>query len=284
MFQPVDSVQRLTAAAPDRPVRAAWRTRFGPRAVAILFALAIEILLVLLLLGLAPPLVPPKFVPMATFTLDTAPDPQPDSSEAAQPEADPEEATPPLTAPAPPTPRTDSPPLPPSPAAPTDTAPGPAAPTPPIILLPRDQLAATDIARAPAAPPAAGPPVPRRVYGPPDNRPPSNDTPRVAGSGPNGEPLYAASWYREPYDDELSGYLSTAKGPGWGLIACRTVPDYRVEDCYALGEGPEGSNIARAVLAAAWQFRVRPPRLGGRLKYGEWVAIRIDYGTRARLR
>jgi protein TonB len=97
------------------------------------------------------------------------------------------------------------------------------------------------------------------------------------GTAPNGEPLYAAAWYREPYDSELRGYLSTASGPGWGLIACRTVPDYRVEGCVALDEHPSGSNIARAVLAAAWQFRVRPPRLGGRLQVGEWVRIRIDY-------
>ena len=115
--------------------------------------------------------------------------------------------------------------------------------------------------------------------GPPDTGTPG-DTPRVGGSGPNGEPLYAAAWYREPYESELSGYLSTASGPGWGLIACRTAPDFRVEDCVALGESPTGSNIARAVLAAAWQFRVRPPRIGGRSMVGEWVRIRIDYGLR----
>ncbi len=112
--------------------------------------------------------------------------------------------------------------------------------------------------------------------GPADTRPVS-DTPRVEGTGPNGEPLYAASWYREPYDEELRGYLSTAQAPGWGTIACRTAPDYRVEDCVMVGEYPNGSNIARSALAAAWQFRVRPPRIGGRLQVGEWVRIRIDY-------
>ena len=99
------------------------------------------------------------------------------------------------------------------------------------------------------------------------------------GAAPNGEPLYAASWYREPSDDELRGYLSTASGPGWGLIACRTAPDYRVEDCVGLDEYPYGSQINRAVLAAAWQFRVRPPRRSGRLLVGSWVRIRIDYGV-----
>ncbi|HMN55067.1 MAG TPA: hypothetical protein PKC32_12870 [Sphingopyxis sp.] len=100
------------------------------------------------------------------------------------------------------------------------------------------------------------------------------------GTAPNGEPLYAASWYREPSDDELRGYLSTASGPGWGLIACRTAPDYRVEDCVGLDEYPNGSHINRAVLAAAWQFKVRPPRVGGRVLVGSWVRIRIDYGRR----
>lgn len=112
--------------------------------------------------------------------------------------------------------------------------------------------------------------------GPPDRGFPG-DSERVSGSGPNGEPLYAASWYREPYPDELRGYLSTANSEGWGLINCRTVPDFRVEDCVLEAEYPRGSQIGRAVLAAAWQFRVRPPRVGGRSQVGEWVRIRIDY-------
>ena len=103
------------------------------------------------------------------------------------------------------------------------------------------------------------------------------DTERV-GTAPNGEPLYAAEWYREPRDDMMRDYLSTARGPGWGLIACRTAPDYRVEDCVPLSEYPEGSQINRAVLAMAWEFRVRPPRRGGQPMVGAWVRIRIDYG------
>ena len=112
--------------------------------------------------------------------------------------------------------------------------------------------------------------------GPPDRGFPG-DSQRVGGSGPNGEPLYAAAWYREPYPEELRGYLSTASGPGWGLINCRTVADFRIEDCVLEAEFPRGSQIGRAVLAAAWQFRVRPPRVGGQTKVGEWVRIRIDY-------
>ena len=135
----------------------------------------------------------------------------------------------------------------------------------------------------PASPPKAARPSSGPVYGPPNTgrSPSSRDSERV-GTAPNGEPLYAAAWYREPSDGELRGYLSTASGPGWGLIACRTAPDYRVEDCVGLDEYPYGSQINRAVLAAAWQFQVRPPRLGGRPMVGSWVRIRIDYGTKRR--
>ena len=157
-------------------------------------------------------------------------------------------------------------PRPPEPAAPAPPPP----PTPPLTQLPP----------LPASPPK---PPARPVYGPPDRggSPASRDSERV-GTAPNGEPLYAAAWYREPRDDELRGYLSTASGPGWGLIACRTAPDYRVEDCVGLDEYPNGSQINRAVLAAAWQFKVRPPRIGGQSQVGSWVRIRIDYGNRRR--
>lgn len=171
----------------------------------------------------------------------------------------------------------------PQPVQPEAATPRPAEPrplpAPPLIQLSPAQSAAASAAVRPG-PPRAPVQANRPMMGPPDTSPPSPDSTRVSGSGPNGEPLYAASWYREPYDDELKGYLSTATGPGWALIACRTVPDYRVEDCVKLDEYPNASNIARSVLAAAWQFRVRPPRVGGQLKIGEWVRIRIDYDLR----
>ncbi len=163
----------------------------------------------------------------------------------------------------------------------------------PQLPQPTDPLPA-QVAQPNAPPPPVAAPIPSptnppigvrppsgRVYGPPDRggSSGSRDTERV-GTAPNGEPLYAAAWYREPSDAELRGYLSTASGPGWGLIACRTAPDYRVEDCVGLEEYPSGSQINRAVLAAAWQFKVRPPRLGGRSMVGSWVRIRIDYGRR----
>ncbi|HEX6741358.1 MAG TPA: hypothetical protein VF079_06135 [Sphingomicrobium sp.] len=97
------------------------------------------------------------------------------------------------------------------------------------------------------------------------------------GRGPHGEILYAAEWARRPTDAELGGYLPRNAPDGWGLIACRTIPGNRVDDCVELGQSPPGSHLASAVRQAAWQFRVRPPRRNGRALVGEWVRIRIDY-------
>lgn len=157
----------------------------------------------------------------------------------------------------------------------------PAQPPPPaLIQISPKEMASSNIAAPPKAPgPVAV--IKRGTMGPVDTGGATAyaDTARV-GTAPNGQPLYAAAWVREPYDDEMAGYLQTATGPGWGLIACRTVPDFRVEDCVKLDEYPTGSNIARAALGAAWQYKVRPPRLGGVYKVGEWVRIKIEYGTR----
>lgn len=98
----------------------------------------------------------------------------------------------------------------------------------------------------------------------------------VVGRGPNGEALYAAQWAREPTNAELNGYMPHNSGEGFGLIACKTIPENRVEDCIELDQTP-GSHLASAVRQAAWQFRVRPPRKGGRALIGSWVRIRIDY-------
>ncbi|WP_374594153.1 hypothetical protein [Sphingosinicella sp.] len=241
-----------------RSVPARLRDGFKRRGAGILFALFVEGLLALLLLTLAPS-ISEKVVPMAVFRLDMIRDEEPES-EAEAPETQSAAAQPPELK---------------SPPKPVEPPPVPI--ELPVIQLSREEMAATDIAKLP--PPTA--PAPRPMMGPPAPTF-AGDSQRVDGTGPNGEPLYAASWYREPYDDELAGYLSTARGPGWGLIACRTVQDFRVEDCVALGEYPQGSQIARSVLAAAWQFRVRPPQIGGRAMVGEWVRIRIDYGLERR--
>lgn len=170
----------------------------------------------------------------------------------------------------------------PPPGSPQAVNPVPAPPAPistsaPIIPVSKAQMAEFDLSKVPR--PQTRPAAPGKgQMGPPDQGVPG-DSKRV-GTAPGGQPMYAAAWFREPYDDELSGYLATARGPGWALIACRTAPDFRVEDCVGIDEYPDGSNLQRAVLAAAWQFRVRPPRVGGVSQVGAWVRIRIDYTER----
>ena len=100
----------------------------------------------------------------------------------------------------------------------------------------------------------------------------------VAGRGPQGEVLYKAEWARHPTDTELGGYLPRNADDGFGLIACKTIPGDRVEDCVELDQTP-GSHLASAARQAAWQFRVRPPRRNGVPLVGSWVSIRIDYET-----
>ena len=98
------------------------------------------------------------------------------------------------------------------------------------------------------------------------------------GEGPGGVQLFEAEWYRRPSHAELASYMPPgAPAGGWGLVACKTVENFRVENCQALGESPQGSGFARAVRLAAWQFLVRPPRVNGRSMVGAWVRIRIDY-------
>ena len=168
-------------------------------------------------------------------------------------------------------------------APPKPVEPPPEAPEPPLVELPpgfvrmtRSEYRAADIAGKGSAPRSA-PEGEAAASAESGSRPGDS---AVVGRAPNGEPLYAAEWYRRPRDAELQPYISRrARGPGWGLIACRTVVDHRVEDCQELGEGPRGSGYAGAVRQAAWQFRVRAPRVGGKELVGTWVSIRITYGN-----
>ena len=99
------------------------------------------------------------------------------------------------------------------------------------------------------------------------------------GEGPGGSRLYYAQWYRRPSHAEINGYMPAAGVPrgAWGEIACRTVPNYQVENCRVLDESPHGLGIGRGIQAAAWQFRVLPPRIDGKPLIGAWVRIRIDF-------
>jgi protein TonB len=228
----------------------------GPRAKVGAAELAL-LLLVLLSLGQMRPA--PKTVPMATVSFDTRDFSETPPEPEAKPASDSARSTP---RPVPPRP------------TPEVAQVAPALPPAAIIPVSPQQMRSFDIANLPTRPKApAGPPIG------PAYTPAFGDSKRV-GTAPNGQPMYAAAWYREPTDQELSGYLSTAVGPAWGLITCRTVADYRVEDCVGLDEYPEGSHMLRAVLAAAWQFRVRPPRVNGVSQVGDWVRIRIEYEVR----
>jgi len=243
------------------------REGLGRKSGSALLALAIEVLVVLALLTLGrsatePEKPPASLVSIAIHSSDTEKKPN-------QPAKKPE---PPKAASAPP------PAFTPAPQAAQPPSPAPVKPPPPAFIQVNPQaMASFDISKLPRSPsitPGRGKMGPADSEAQPDSQ--------LVGTAPGGEPLYAASWYRKPYDEELAGYLSTAQGPGWGLIACKTAPEYRVVDCVPIDEYPQGSNIARAVLAAAWQFKVRPPRVGGVPQVGDWVRIRIDYGFKAK--
>jgi len=101
------------------------------------------------------------------------------------------------------------------------------------------------------------------------------------GEGPGGQRLYDVEWYREPTDAELAFYMPPSGAPpgSWATVACRMVANYHVENCRSLSESPVGSGLARAMRQAAWQFLVRPPRVGNRPLLGTWVRIRISFGA-----
>jgi hypothetical protein len=107
-----------------------------------------------------------------------------------------------------------------------------------------------------------------------------NDTAAGVGTGPGGVTLYKAEWVREPTQAELRFYMpKNQPDNSWGMIACRTIPRNLVDDCVPLGDYPGGSGIARALVNAAWQFKVRPPRINGVPEVGAWVRIRIDFSS-----
>jgi hypothetical protein len=146
-------------------------------------------------------------------------------------------------------------------ATPPITSPIPSPHPLPWIEMSHDELASADLRNLPKAGSGS-----------------AGDSEEV-GRGPHGEVLYNAEWAREPTHAELAGYLPHNAPDGHGLVACKTIPGNRVEDCVELENDPPGSHLARAVRLAAWQFHVRPPRRNGKPMVGEWVRIRIDYIT-----
>lgn len=231
--------------------RALLRRRIG----GFLFALAIEALLVLALLTLGPPRFGentgdnrPKSFTISQVADKAATQERPAKKRAAKV-----------------TPKTTPPP--PAPIPPTTTL----GPIPGLLVLTKQDYAAADIGKIKSQPVQTADAAP--------DGDDANDT-EVAGTGPNGEPLYYAEWYREPTEAEMAFYIPKGLRGGSALIACKTAPKYRVEDCQLLGESPGGTGLARGVREAAWQFRVRPPRKGGRLLIGAWVRIKFDLVAR----
>lgn len=148
-----------------------------------------------------------------------------------------------------------------------------------VIPLSSQEFAAADISKMPSRQDAQTPAVDGNegagagdskgaAYGP--------------GEGPNGEQIYNAEWYVKPTDAQMAFYMPKNRTPQSGSadVACRTIQHYHVEDCRELGESPPGSGLARAVREAAWQFLVRPPRVGGREQVGAWVHIHYDFQLR----
>lgn len=230
-----------------------WRERGG----GLLFALLFNGLLLLALLTLAPkPIVQlPDFRNPVTFEMAPAPKAEKAQSKAEKSEKQQERSArqqaQPVVKPSQPV------------VKPTEQQPSPL----PFLVLDSQQMASADIGQMPqkeAADGASGQGNSAAVAGP--------------GEGPGGVQLFEAEWYRRPNHAELASYLPpNAPSGGWGLVACKTIDHYHVENCQALGESPMGSGFAKAVRLAAWQFLVLPPRVNGKVMVGSWVRIRIDY-------
>lgn len=237
------------------PESARQRTPFGRRAISFALAVAIEILLLLAFFTLNwRNRERPEFQGGRLTTFDVSTDRQ-EADRSMQEQAEPLVKLPPRVAPPIPAPKIVLPPR------PLD-----------MIEVTPETFRAADISKLGSNAPG----YTKMAGGSPASGAKDSE---LVGTAPNGEPLYAAEWYRRPTNRELDAYLpkNMPEGGGWGLVACRTVEQYRVEDCVELGNSPPGSHLAGAVRQAAWQFRVRPPRVGGKSMVGTWVRIRIDY-------
>jgi len=229
-------------------LRADWRRPSArQRALVIGLTLVAELLFLLMLLGLGPATWSGREASEPTLVdlieAPPAPTPEPAPAKSAEEKAKAPRPVPPPTAPV----------LPPTPLAKS-----------PFVKLTREEFAAADIGKLGSA---GG----QGTAG-------GGETSASVGTGPGGATLYRAEWYREPTDAELAYYLPKQIEPGaWAEVACKTIPDNRVENCQAIGESPPGSGLGRALRLAGWQFRIRPPRIDGKPQVGTWVKVHIDF-------
>ncbi|MEO5706482.1 MAG: hypothetical protein ABIT10_09255 [Alteraurantiacibacter sp.] len=247
------------------------RARYGDRALGVALTLLLELALigVLLTLGMTRREKPPVFSSLTTIDMGDQTE-YPDATEEDEAEPQPDQpASAPVAQPLP----SALPPLP----SPRTTP----APVPPPQPEPQPSPPATPQPSATRGPPRAVIRPGGGTYGPPGSAARSEGDSQVVGTAPDGSPLYAARWFREPTDGELGPALSTVEPPAWALIACKTAPNWAVTDCVGLEQSPTASNMMGAVLATAWRFQVRPPRRGNASLMGAWVRIRISY-TRGR--
>jgi protein TonB len=234
--------------------RASWRERLGPRAIILIVIALIHIVLLLLVLFAKVAGRPPEPPPTVVRLIDL---PKPAAAPKPKAQAKVQPVTHPNTVKAP-KPIVKVPPQ-------KDT---------PAPLFKTEMMDAVDISKLPShkgeqsaegSGGAGNGSDSGTAYGP--------------GAGPGGARLYNAEWYREPSHAELATYLprTMPEGGGWGEIACKTAEHFAVEDCYELGESPPGSGLSRAARQASWQFKVRPPRIGGQTQIGAWVRIHIEW-------
>ncbi|KAB7648307.1 hypothetical protein [Polymorphobacter fuscus] len=241
----------------DRFLPGRQRERLSGRALAFVVVLLVHLLLALVLIFLTPP-GPKKRNDNTPNVMVLLPDSEPQRERKAAPRA--KAASKPLATPRPST----------TPIPPVAT---PAPPTKPVIF---GDLAynSVDIAKIPSVAPSSSADAGTGQ---------DSDSAQGVGTGPGGVTLYKAEWVREPTNAELSFYMpKNLPEASSGMIACRTAPRNLVEDCVALDDDPRGTGISRALVNAAWQFKVRPPRINGKPEVGSWVRIRIEFTERAR--
>lgn len=225
-----------------------------------------HIFIVLLLLRLGPGAAPPRVVERTNSTFALLP--ENDEATKPSPRAKPVARTKAASGGA-------APRAPNKPSPPAATQPPQSPPPPPMMIADKSLFDAGDISKIHSPPGEHAP-----AGGDSDGAGAGHDSGSAygPGEGPGGARLYNAEWYVEPTPSQLSFYLPANSPPGgWALIACRTIPDYHVDNCRSLGESPPGSGLARALREAAWQFRVLPPRIGGKKLIGAWVRIRFDF-------